>query len=57
MYADIVHLDPEDVADNVVYAASRPEHVQMATMIVYATNQSGPRDVSRVGASLGKKEK
>jgi 3-hydroxy acid dehydrogenase/malonic semialdehyde reductase len=54
MYIGIVALSPEDVADNVIYAATRPAHVQIAEIIMYATNQSGPRDVVRVGESLGK---
>eukprot|EP00596_Hydrurales_sp_CCMP1899_P000870 CAMPEP_0119038566 /NCGR_PEP_ID=MMETSP1177-20130426/7553_1 /TAXON_ID=2985 /ORGANISM="Ochromonas sp, Strain CCMP1899" /LENGTH=301 /DNA_ID=CAMNT_0007001311 /DNA_START=52 /DNA_END=957 /DNA_ORIENTATION=+ len=54
VYAGIVALSPEDVADNVIYAATRPAHVQIAEIIMYATNQSGPRDVVRVGESLGK---
>jgi 3-hydroxy acid dehydrogenase / malonic semialdehyde reductase len=55
VYADLVALAPEDVADNVIYAATRPPHVQIADIIMYSTNQSGPRDTYRVGPSLGAK--
>jgi len=57
VYADIAALRPEDVADNVVYAATRPRHVQIADIVMFATNQSGPRDLARVGLSLGSKGK
>jgi 3-hydroxy acid dehydrogenase/malonic semialdehyde reductase len=55
VYKDIVALHPDDVADNVVYAATRPAHVTIADMKIFCTNQSGPRDVARVGESLGAK--
>lgn len=55
VYANIVALSPQDVADNVIYAATRPAHVQIAEIVMYCTNQSGPRDVVRVGESLGSK--
>lgn len=54
VYDNIEALRPEDVADNVIYAVTRPAHVQVADIIVYATNQSGPRDLQRVGKNLGK---
>jgi NADP-dependent 3-hydroxy acid dehydrogenase YdfG len=53
VYDGIVALHPDDVADNVVYAATRPAHVQVADLKVFCTNQSGPKDVARVGPSLG----
>ena len=56
VYEDIVALAPEDVADNVVYAATRPLHVQIAELSTFATNQASPTNVSRVGPSLGKSD-
>jgi len=55
VYDNIVALHPDDVADNVVYAATRPQHVQIADIKMYCTNQSGPKDVARVGPNLGAK--
>lgn len=54
VYQDIEALQPEDVADNVLYAATRPLHVQIAEIIMYANNQSGPRDIVRAGPSMGR---
>lgn len=53
LYQDIVVMDPDDVADTVMYAVTRPAHVQIADVLVYNTNQSGPRDIVRAGPSLG----
>lgn len=55
VYENVVALNPEDVADNVIYAVTRPRHVQIADIIMYCTNQAAPRDIHRVGPSLGAK--
>ena len=34
-------------------AATRPAHVQVADITIYPTNQCGPKDIARVGESLG----
>ncbi len=53
-YEGIVVLDADDVADNILYVATRPRHVQIADIIVYPTNQgSAMGPICRVGESLG----
>merc|ERR1712003_486321 len=39
VYDNIVPLCPDDVADQAVYAATRPRRVQVADIISYPTNQ------------------
>ena len=53
VYDNVVPLTPEDVADNVHYAATRPPHVQVSEITMYATNQGGPRDIVRAGPDFG----
>ncbi|KAF4744000.1 hypothetical protein FOZ62_021592 [Perkinsus olseni] len=57
VYDNIVYLNPEDIADQIVYAVTRPPHVQIADIISYSTNQARDKYVeARVGADLGKAE-
>jgi 3-hydroxy acid dehydrogenase/malonic semialdehyde reductase len=54
VYANLEHMIPEDVADAVMYAVTRPAHCQIADVILYCTNQSGPRDLVRAGPGMGR---
>lgn len=53
VYADLIPLNANDIADQIVYAATRPAHVQIADIICWPTNQAGPTNIARVGSSLG----
>ena len=41
VYADYIPLSPEDVADSIVYAATRPPHVTIADIMILPTCQGG----------------
>jgi NADP-dependent 3-hydroxy acid dehydrogenase YdfG len=47
VYKGLQPLTPEDIADAVVYCASRPPHVQIAEMIVLPTAQASTTLVHR----------
>ena len=53
VYKDLVALTAADIADQIVYSATRPAHVQIADIICWPTNQAGPANIARVGPSLG----
>jgi len=48
VYQDTRPLGPDDVADCVVWAASRPAHVNIETIVVMPTDQASPQMVHRV---------
>lgn len=47
VYEDVTPLRPQDVADAVLYCATRPAHVQVAAVVLLATAQAGSTMVHR----------
>ncbi len=48
-YADFTPLTAEDIADAVVYSATRPLHVSIAEMLIYPTDQASMNHIYREG--------
>jgi NADP-dependent 3-hydroxy acid dehydrogenase YdfG len=46
-YANVDPLQPEDVADAIVWAATRPEHVSIQTVVLTPTAQANPFVITR----------
>eukprot|EP00036_Acanthoecidae_sp_10tr_P011270 CAMPEP_0182927054 /NCGR_PEP_ID=MMETSP0105_2-20130417/13037_1 /TAXON_ID=81532 ORGANISM="Acanthoeca-like sp., Strain 10tr" /NCGR_SAMPLE_ID=MMETSP0105_2 /ASSEMBLY_ACC=CAM_ASM_000205 /LENGTH=277 /DNA_ID=CAMNT_0025064981 /DNA_START=33 /DNA_END=866 /DNA_ORIENTATION=- len=54
VYQDIVALTAADCADSVLFAATRPAHVQIGEIVTWPTNQAvGGVKLARVGPKLG----
>lgn len=47
VYAGMTPLRPEDVADAIVYAVTRPAHVNIGEIVLWPTDQASTRDVRR----------
>jgi len=47
VYEGLTPLSPEDIADAIVWAATRPAHVNINNIILMATDQSSPTLVNR----------
>jgi len=47
VYTGMTPLTPDDVADAVLYAATRPAHVSIAEMVVLPTDQASATHVHR----------
>ena len=47
VYAGMTPLRPEDVADAILYAVTRPSHVNVGEIVLWPTDQASTRDVRR----------
>lgn len=51
VYQNLIPLAPDDVAEAVLYCATRPPHVQIAEIIILPTNQASTTLVHRAAAA------
>jgi NADP-dependent 3-hydroxy acid dehydrogenase YdfG len=49
VYAGVEHLNPEDVADAVRYIVTRPPHVNIGELVIWASAQASTTRVQRHG--------
>lgn len=49
VYAGMTPLRPEDVADAILYAVTRPPHVNVGELVLWPSDQASTRDVRRDG--------
>lgn len=47
VYQDLTPLSPDDIADSIIWAATRPPHVNISEIIIMPTDQSSPTLVHR----------
>ncbi|EPQ29781.1 uncharacterized protein PFL1_02454 [Pseudozyma flocculosa PF-1] len=57
VYAGLQPLTPDDIAEEIVWAASRPPHVNIAESLVFPVNQASPYHSYRGGAAGGAAKK
>lgn len=51
-YRDFTPLVANDIADAVVYSASRPPHVDIAEMVIYPTDQASANHINKKGGKV-----
>jgi 3-hydroxy acid dehydrogenase/malonic semialdehyde reductase len=51
-YQDFIPLSGEDVADTMVYCATRPLHVDVAELVIYPTAQASANHLHRAGEKI-----
>ncbi len=47
VYADVTPLTPEDIADVVVFCATRPPHINISDVVIFPTDQASATMVNR----------